>query len=65
MHTRPELESEIAHSSLSLNEEKNRLEQIKQLKKTKGSVGQLASQACLLGDGGGEGGAGLVGASTC
>lgn len=43
-----ELEAEIQHSSLTLNEEKNRLEQIKQLKKTKGSVGQLASQVAQL-----------------
>eukprot|EP00887_Chlorella_sp_A99_P001217 scaffold14.g1217.t1 len=45
-----ELEGEIAHSSLSLNEEKNLLEQIKQLKKTRGSVGQLAAQMSQLTD---------------
>ena len=39
-----ELESQIEHSSLSLNEEKSLLEQIKQLKKARNSVGQLASQ---------------------
>ncbi|KAL4430001.1 hypothetical protein ABPG77_004371 [Micractinium sp. CCAP 211/92] len=43
-----ELEHRISHDSLSLNEEKKVLEQIKALKKSRGTIGELTSKVSQL-----------------